>query len=194
MNLASQSTNQDLQRFLAEITAGQVYTFGEPWTREGHLAFIVPIIRIGPHTRKYVLAEEVKDQISVQDLGAIDRLRIQNDSEASVFVRSGLLFRGIGTQSRGSSAGVVLAAHGVREIPRYESQCGILVYDEEGVAGVEVFDSPDSWTVLSRSVLERYGEVLARKARSPIKVSVDNQAALEAARSYFARLASASTR
>ena len=286
MSLASQSTNQDLQRFLAEIKAGQVYTFGEPWTREGHLSFIVPIIRTAPQTRKYVLAEEVKDQISVLDLGAIDRLRIQNDSETSVFVRSGLLFRGIGTQSRGSSAGLVLAAHSVqdilvkcvhasfdiaqgaaleisdvpapeivhktllrrdqgevwasveyafdsllarkgegalelaarlasddllgvadelgaikddvdqlvREIPSFENQCGILVYDEEGIAGVEVFDSPESWAVLSRSVLERYGEVLSRKARSPIKVSLDNLAALEAGRSYFTRLTSASAR
>src|SRR2546427_9146076 len=97
MSLASQSTNQDLQRFLAEITAGHVYTFGEPWTREGHLSFIVPILRTAPQTRKYVLAEEWKDQISVLDLGAIDRLRIHNDSETSVFVRSCLLFPGIGT-------------------------------------------------------------------------------------------------
>lgn len=48
----------------------------------------------------------------------------------------------------------------VKEIPNHEGQVGVVVFDDRGVYGMEVFDSPDSWRVFNSAVVEKFGELL----------------------------------
>ena len=97
-----------LRRFIDRLSAGEGWLWGEPWmSSEGH-AVLLPILSDTTDARRYVLGNEVVDHIRGEDLGRIDRLRIVNDSESRVLLPSGTLFRGVGTQSRAITAGVVV--------------------------------------------------------------------------------------
>jgi hypothetical protein len=48
----------------------------------------------------------------------------------------------------------------IKELPNHEGQVGIVVLDESGVYGLEVFGSSESWIALSDSVVTKFGEKL----------------------------------
>jgi len=50
-----------------------------------------------------------------------------------------------------------------KEIPNHEQQVGVVVFDDRGVYGLEVFGSPESWRVFNDAVVEKFGEVLVRR-------------------------------
>ena len=52
-------------------------------------------------------------------------------------------------------------------------QVGLAVVDFEGIAGVELFDHPDSWRALSKSVTRNYAEILARMASDVFEVNME---------------------
>ena len=78
---------------------------GEP-VQVGNVA-IVPILRNVSEARDYVTLKEAKAE--VKDTGNISRIAIRNLDTTPIFVRSGSIFEGIGTQSRGIIVSVVVA-------------------------------------------------------------------------------------
>lgn len=52
-------------------------------------------------------------------------------------------------------------------------QVGIAVFDLKGVAGVEVFDHPDSWHAFSESITRSYEEILAKEVSDLYEVRMD---------------------
>lgn len=102
--------NTRLSQLCKSLTAGTVYQFGKPWHAKETLAVLIPIIHVGEklHTRPYVLLEEVQHKVKLKDSGGINTLIIEPKEGAQVqqpiFVRSGTVFEGIGTQSRAVQA------------------------------------------------------------------------------------------
>lgn len=97
-----------LERFASAVVRGQGWSFGNPFVSDGATAVILPVLRTALRPRRYVLAEEVADEVRAEDLGRIDRLRIWNDTASRVFLRPGTLFAGGETQSRATTAGTLL--------------------------------------------------------------------------------------
>lgn len=56
----------------------------------------------------------------------------------------------------------------VKEAPHYEDQVGAVFLDVNGVVGLEVFDSPQSWSAFSEDLIKKYGDILAKKQAEPI--------------------------
>jgi DNA-binding HxlR family transcriptional regulator len=52
-------------------------------------------------------------------------------------------------------------------------QVGLVVVDINGIAGLEIFDHPDSWRVLSRSVTKNYAEILAQMASDIFDINIE---------------------
>ena len=55
-----------------------------------------------------------------------------------------------------------------KEVPTHEGQVGIVVLDENGVYGLEMFDSPESWKALSKGMMNKFGEIIVRKVDEKI--------------------------
>jgi hypothetical protein len=51
----------------------------------------------------------------------------------------------------------------LKEVPDHEGQVGMAVIDEQGVYGLEMFDSPESWKVLSKGIVTKYSQHLSRQ-------------------------------
>ena len=51
----------------------------------------------------------------------------------------------------------------LKDIPLLKNQVGALIFDNKGVVGFEVFDSPKSWAAMHHKVLPKYGDVLTQK-------------------------------
>jgi len=111
------------------------FKFEEPWKKsEKSLTVVVPIIRENAPERNYITLDEVKDQIEIRDSGEIDKIIARSNIDKLVFVRSGSLFKGRGTQSRGIVHSTVLypnmekviearcvhASHGIRPRAQFE--------------------------------------------------------------------------
>jgi len=111
------------------------FKFKEPWKKsEKSLTVVVPIIRKNAPERNYITLDEVKDQIDIRDSGEIDKILAKSNIDKPVFVRSGSLFKGLGTQSRGIVHSTVLypnvekviearcvhASHGIRPRAQFE--------------------------------------------------------------------------
>lgn len=104
------------------------FKFGKPdRPTENSLACLLPIIRETTRKRQYVTMPET-DQVLVTDSGTISKLNVKNSSKENVFLRSGTIFEGKGTQSRVVTRSAVLfpgqevaldarcvhASHGIR--------------------------------------------------------------------------------
>jgi hypothetical protein len=55
-----------------------------------------------------------------------------------------------------------------RDVPNHEGQVGIVVIDEKGVYGLEMFDSPESWKALYKGMISKYAEVMVGKVNEKI--------------------------
>ena len=51
----------------------------------------------------------------------------------------------------------------LKDIPVVKNQVGAIIFDNFGITGFEVFDSPDSWKALHKKVLEKYSDVLMQE-------------------------------
>ncbi len=123
LRTAENETNRDLEKeninggksagavLLREFIEGEMYGFGEPWrlTSES-LSAAVPILRRFGRDREYLVIQEIpKDKITVSDSGRINKVNVAfKGVKKPVFVRTGTIFKGQGTQSRTSGMGVVL--------------------------------------------------------------------------------------
>jgi hypothetical protein len=74
----------------------------------------------------------------------------------------------------------------VKEIPNHEGQVGVVIFDERGVYGVELFDSPDSWKVFNAAVVEKFGELLlGRFDERVLEVKVREEKVTESVMSFL---------
>jgi len=53
------------------------------------------------------------------------------------------------------------------------NQVGVAVFDLQGVAGVEVFDHPDSWRAFSKSIIRSYSELLSEEVSDIYEIKMD---------------------
>lgn len=84
------------------------FSFGKPdRPSEKSLACILPILRETSQSRQYITYPET-EQVIVSDSGSINKVNLKNTSKKNVFVRSGTIFEGKGTQSRALSRSAVL--------------------------------------------------------------------------------------
>lgn len=230
---------------------------GDPWS-SGDGTVVVPVITKGKRGRNYVLIEEVKDRMDIKDSGSISKVEIKNRTDGPVFIRSGTMLEGKGTQSRMPTASIIImpketpviidvncihASHHIsagssfrvggsapmrvlsasmstaREHRQHATwgavstyscslnsgaqnsqnfravgggttdnlidatdrfkedvdklisgmpiqaanQVGMIVLDMEGIVGMEMFDSPESWHAVCKDVARRYAEKITKK-------------------------------
>ncbi|HEY6969831.1 MAG TPA: DUF6569 family protein [Candidatus Angelobacter sp.] len=99
------STSTILQA-ISEESMG--FRFGKPERpNESSLACILPILRETSQERQYITLPET-EQVLVFDSGTINKVNLKNASKKNVFVRSGTIFEGKGTQSRAIMRSAVL--------------------------------------------------------------------------------------
>lgn len=104
------------------------FTFGTPdRPNSDALACLLPILRETSHRRQYVTYPET-DGVLVSDSGSINRVNVKNATKDNVFLRSGTMFEGKGTQSRALTRSAIVfpgtevaldvrcihASHGIR--------------------------------------------------------------------------------
>jgi len=113
---------KDFEEFVESILHEENgFEFGEPWRKsDKSLTVVVPILRKNAPERNYVTIDEVKDKVQVEDTGNIHRIRIVSNDSRPVFVRSGSIFKGEGTQSRGIVESTVLYPNEIKEV---EARC-----------------------------------------------------------------------
>ena len=62
----------------------------------------------------------------------------------------------------------------LKQIPvDHVDQVGVAVFDLQGVAGVEVFDHPDSWHAFSKSIIRSYSEILTEEVSDLYEIKMD---------------------
>lgn len=84
------------------------FRFGKPdRPSDTALACLLPILRETSYQRQYVTYGET-DRILVSDSGSISRLNVKNTGPDNVFLRSGTMFDGKGTQSRALTRSAVI--------------------------------------------------------------------------------------
>ena len=84
------------------------FRFGKPERpNKASLACILPILRETSQVRQYITLPET-EQVLVFDSGTINKINLKNVSKNNVFVRSGTIFEGKGTQSRALTRSAVL--------------------------------------------------------------------------------------
>lgn len=104
------------------------FKFGEPdRPSDESLACILPLLRTTSAERQYITMPET-EEVLINDSGTIHKVNLKNASKKNVFVRSGTIFEGKGTQTRalvrsavlfpGSEVGLdvrcIHASHGIR--------------------------------------------------------------------------------
>lgn len=92
------------------------FTFGKPWRQSKQsLGLVVPILREKDIQRKYKMIEETK-KITIEDTGSIDKVRIINKGDDSVFIRSGVILTSDSTQERVTVSGIIIQPNSTQEV------------------------------------------------------------------------------
>ena len=175
-----------LQRFVSGIVNGEAWAFGKPSMSDGASAIVLPILRERSRTRRYRLAEEVAEDVRGEDLGRIDRIRVRNDTGGRVFLRPGALFRGRETQSRGTSAGVLVnpQSHANVDVCCVHASCPVvegatLEFSRETapdpvLEALLLRDQGLVWTSISEAVGAARGPTTVRTATPSISAGSDD--------------------
>jgi hypothetical protein len=78
-----------------------------------------------------------------------------------------------------------------KEIPNHEEQVGLAIFDERGVYGMEIFDSPDSWKVFDTAVLNKFADVLVGKVDEKVlEIKVNDQQVTSSLREFLSEFGS----
>lgn len=98
----------DLLNSIKEEVDG--FRLGEIWKLSDRaLGALVPILRHKNFKRNYVMLEELpKNKYDVLDSGSINKIKIKGAFDKAVFVRTGNMFEGQGTQSRAVEISVII--------------------------------------------------------------------------------------
>jgi len=143
------------------------FHFGKPKRVEDKaLAVILPILRDGEIGRDYLTYPET-DGVTAIDSGMINKVNLKNNTDQKVFVRSGTVFAGKGTQSRTITRSAILfpgkevaldarcvhASHGIRGGANFGYHGTISLDVERGVygAGYTPLDQTTYWNMVSTS-------------------------------------------
>lgn len=95
----------------------EAYEFKEPWrATDKSLTIIVPIVAKAAGTRGYVVLEEVKDKIKIEDTGHIGEAKITGDVDKPTFIPGGTMLKGA-TQARATQFGIVVIPQKTEQIP-----------------------------------------------------------------------------
>jgi hypothetical protein len=256
-----------IQEIIEEVLSNN--EFGKPWKWSDKAAgLLVPVLRTGEiFERQYVMLEEAKDKVSIEDTGHIGEAKLINKAGIFVFVRGGGILEGK-TQTRAVQTGTILkqgkqeipincvhatlgivagAAMGfsanyaprkvasalrrknqsevwsavsdyhtdmwalaggsaggsasaqlqtvapddlaetvrvankfkgdvedaIKRMPREKNQVGVVIFDLQGVVGIEVFDHPDSWKALCENVIRQYGETIQQQVPDYLSINPD---------------------
>ena len=86
------------------------FRWGEPVRPDDAVAIVVPILRSGVAGEpSYLLLEEVKDRVEFADSGRIGGVRVRaRGVDKPIFIRSGTILKGRGTQSRAPAVSAVV--------------------------------------------------------------------------------------
>lgn len=244
---------QELLNSIKNQTDG--FRLGEIWKiSDQALGALVPILRHKDFKREYLMIEEISPKkYKIVDSGNINQIKIKGKFDKSIFIRTGNMFEGQGTQSRANEFSVIIiptkkeeeiiiqarcihASHPIsggaefkrfgyaprevnyslfagsgqhavwasvfhssarlaslagekrfktsdsmvdnlkqikqdkskisnliKKIPCLENQVGIIIFDEKGIANIEVFDHPDSWKAFHESIIQNYSDILSKE-------------------------------
>lgn len=110
MHLISMAKASSLHNTVHALIERLGYSFGKPWHGRDTSAVVVPLILTKPAgKREYVLLEEVKDKVQFTDSGGISKVIVKaGDVDEPIFIRLGIIFKGLGTQSRAVESSKVL--------------------------------------------------------------------------------------
>ena len=245
------------------------FRFGEIWKLSNKaLGALIPILRHKDFKRSYIMIEELdKKDYQVVDSGNISqiKLKVKKALNKPIFIRTGNMFEGKGTQSRANEFSIVItpeeqeeeiiiparcvhASHPISEgagferygyaprevlnslfsgsgqsrvwasvsrssarlykmtgtssraeepitggfsdsmignikeikkskskisdiikkVPCLENQVGIVIFDENGVSNIEVFDHPGSWKAFHESIIESYSDILSKEQKEQL--------------------------
>ena len=56
----------------------------------------------------------------------------------------------------------------MKKVPCLENQVGAVIFDEKGVYSIESFEHPDSWKAFHENIIEKYEDILSKKAEQSI--------------------------
>ena len=56
----------------------------------------------------------------------------------------------------------------IKKVPCLENQVGIVIFDENGVSNMEVFDHPGSWKAFHESIIESYSDILSKEQKEQL--------------------------
>jgi DNA-binding Lrp family transcriptional regulator len=266
------------------------YYLGDPWRLgEKGLTILVPVRCNAPPKRSYILASEDKDKVKITDTGQIDKLKVDNKSGSSVFIRGGTVFKGMSGQDRAVVQGVIIlpqangepievkcvhahrgivsgggfkimndlapqkvysalqsrdqhrvwgevqsysmksasrlmdrgfdsvVAHAsmsqdpdlaatldvnsknrtdfsdkimdaLSKVPDYEDQVGVAIINVDGVQGLELFDSPESWKALGKEVVKSFSEIFHQDDAVADLFTINMEAVKDKIRSFLKEL------
>jgi hypothetical protein len=154
-----------------ETVAGQAmgFHFGKPKRIEDKaLAVVLPILRDGEIGRDYITYSETEGVLAT-DSGSINKVNLKNTTDHKVFVRSGTVFAGKGTQSRVITRSAILmpksdvsldarcvhASHGIHTGSSFDNYGTISIDIERSVygAGFQPKDQSTFWSAVNASNL-----------------------------------------
>jgi DNA-binding HxlR family transcriptional regulator len=106
--------------------------------------------------KKLVESMEIPSLHSAMRLNELNRRRGTDDLEGYLTAEEGVI------------------DEAMKNVPvDHARQVGLAVVDFDGIAGLEMFDHPDSWRALSMSVTRNYAEILARMASDVFEVNME---------------------
>ena len=160
--------NITLENIMATLIGEAMgFHFGKPKRVEDKaLAVVLPILRDGKFERDYLVYSET-DGVTATDSGMIDKVNLKNNTDQKVFVRSGTVFAGKGTQSRTITRSAILfpgkevaldarcvhASHGIRGGAEFGNYGTISLDVEKSVytAGFTPQSQSTYWNAVSSS-------------------------------------------
>jgi DNA-binding transcriptional ArsR family regulator len=142
------------------------YEFKEPWRATGKsLTIIVPIVARKAETRGYVVLEEVKDKVLIEDTGRIGEAKITGNVDKPTFVPGGTMLKGA-TQARATQFGLVV-------IPQKTEQ--VLVHCIHASRGIR---PGATFTPAGRTPHKVYSYMLAYRSQSHTWNAVSHYSAM----------------
>ena len=148
------------------------FRLGEVWRlSEKALGAIVPILRHKNFKRSYVMLEELpKEKYQVLDSGSIDKIKIKGSFDKAVFVRTGNIFEGKGTQSRAVEVSVIILPTKQKEEIIIPAKCVHASHPITGNAKFERFGYAPREVTKSLFAQRGQGEVWASVGRSSARL------------------------
>lgn len=148
------------------------FRLGEIWRlSEKALGAIIPILRHKEFKRQYVMLEELsKDKYEVLDSGSINRIKIKGSFDKAVFVRTGNIFEGKGTQSRAAEISIIILPTKQKEEMIIPARCVHASHPISGNAKFERFGYAPREVTISLFAQRGQSEVWSNVGKSSMRL------------------------